>query len=162
MNDIPLRSPASRNSVLAAVCLAALTLPLSFSADAVATPAIGLDLGGSPESLTWITNAFMLAFGSLLMAAGALADRHGRRRIFLIGLGLFVGFSLALGLAPSIWLIDILRAGQGRAWARARALPPHSPAARRCWRRNSTAMREREPSGCWERPSASASLPVRS
>ncbi len=78
-NDIPLRSPASRNSVLAAVCLAALTLlPLSFSAGAVATPAIGLDLGGSPESLTWITNASMLAFGSLLMAAGALADRYGR------------------------------------------------------------------------------------
>lgn len=115
MNDIPLRSPASRNSVLAAVCLATLTLPLSFSAGAVATPAIGLDLGGSPESLTRITNAFMLAFGSLLMAAGAPADRYGRRRIFLIGLGLFVGFSLALGLAPSIWLIDILRAGQGRA-----------------------------------------------
>lgn len=113
MNDIPPRPPAHRNSVLAAVCLAALTLPLSFSAGAVATPSIGLDLGGSPESLTWITNAFMLAFGSLLMAAGALADRYGRRRVFLIGLALFVGFSLALGLAPSIWLIDILRAGQG-------------------------------------------------
>ncbi|MES5046761.1 MFS transporter [Rhizobium nepotum] len=113
MIDTPQRPVASRNSVLAAVCLAALTLPLNFSAGAVATPAIGQDLGGSPESLTWITNAFMLAFGSLLMAAGALADRYGRRRVFLIGLALFSGFSFALGLAPSVWIIDLLRAGQG-------------------------------------------------
>ncbi|WP_188356146.1 MFS transporter [Rhizobium rhizogenes] len=113
MIDTSYRPSVSRNSVLAAVCLAALTLPLNFSAGAVATPAIGRDLGGSPESLTWITNAFMLAFGSLLMAAGALADRYGRRRVFLIGLALFVGFSFALGLAPSVWIIDLLRAGQG-------------------------------------------------
>ena len=113
MNDAPHRSSASRNSVLVAVCLAALTLPLNFSAGAVATPAIGQDLGGSSASLTWITNAFMLAFGSLLMAAGALADRYGRRRVFLIGLALFTGFSFALGFAPSVWIIDLLRAGQG-------------------------------------------------
>ncbi|MFK0382720.1 MFS transporter [Agrobacterium sp. NPDC090273] len=113
MTVTPQTPSASRNSVLAAVCLAALTLPLSFSAGAVATPAIGQDLGGSPAALTWITNAFMLTFGSLLMAAGALADRYGRRRVFLTGLALFVGFSLALGLAGSVWLIDLLRACQG-------------------------------------------------
>lgn len=45
MNDAPHRASASRNSVLVAVCLAALTLPLNFSAGAVATPAIGQDLG---------------------------------------------------------------------------------------------------------------------
>nr|WP_233284850.1 MFS transporter [Agrobacterium tumefaciens] len=111
MTDI--KSSASRHSVLAAVCLAALTLPLSFSAGAVATPAIAQDLGGSPEALTWITNAFMLTFGSLLMAAGALADKFGRRRVFLTGLLVFVGFSCALGLANAVWLIDTLRACQG-------------------------------------------------
>lgn len=99
--------------ILGAVCLAALTLPLSFSAGAVATPAIGRDLGGSAEALTWITNAFMLTFGSLLMAAGTLADRYGRKRVFTIGIATFTAFSLALGLAPSVWLIDLLRAGQG-------------------------------------------------
>src|SRR5579859_6671000 len=62
-------------AVLAAVCLAALVLPLSFSAGAVATPAIGRDLGGSAVALNWITNAFMLTFGSCLMSAGALADQ---------------------------------------------------------------------------------------
>ncbi|WP_244498887.1 MFS transporter [Methylobacterium sp. GXS13] len=99
--------------VMGAVCLAALILPLSFSAGAVATPAIGRELGGSPEALTWITNGFMLTFGSLLMAAGTLADRYGRRRVFTVGVAIVTGFSLALGLAPSVWLIDLLRAGQG-------------------------------------------------
>ena len=104
---------SERPLILGAVCLAALTLPLSFSAGAVATPAIGRDLGGSAEALTWITNAFMLTFGGLLMAAGTLADRYGRKRVFTIGVATFTGFSLALGLAPSVWLIDFLRAGQG-------------------------------------------------
>nr|WP_188348551.1 MFS transporter [Agrobacterium rosae] len=113
MTDTPRKSSTARHSVLAAVCLAALTLPLSFSAGAVATPVIGQDLGGSPEALIWITNAFMLTFGSLLMAAGTLADKYGRRRVFLTGLSLFVGFSFAVGLANAVWLIDVLRACQG-------------------------------------------------
>lgn len=111
-----LATPHLRNGnplILGAVCLAALTLPLSFSAGAIATPAIGRDLGGSAEALTWITNAFMLTFGSLLMAAGTLADRYGRRRVFTIGVATFTAFSVALGFAPTVWLIDLLRAGQG-------------------------------------------------
>src|SRR6201996_2139161 len=99
--------------ILASVCLAALVLPLSFSGGAVATPAIGRDLGGNAVMLTWVTNAFMLSFGSLLMAAGALADEFGRKRIFTIGVGLFVIFSLALSFAPSVFVIDLLRAAQG-------------------------------------------------
>ncbi len=105
--------PAGRISVIVAVCLAALILPLSFSGAAVATPAMGRDLGGSAVALTWITNAFMLTFGGLLMTSGALADQYGRKRVFTIGVGLFVAFSLALSFAPSILIIDLLRAGQG-------------------------------------------------
>ena len=63
---------AARSLVLLGVCCAAVVLPLSFSAGAIATPAIGRALGGGPVALNWITNAFMLAFGSCLMAAGAL------------------------------------------------------------------------------------------
>jgi MFS family permease len=102
-----------RPSVVVAVCLAALILPLSFSGAAIATPGIGRELGGSPVALTWITNAFMLSFGSLLMAAGTLADQWGRKRVFVGGVGLFVLFSLALGVASSVWMVDLLRAGQG-------------------------------------------------
>lgn len=84
-------SDLRRLGVLAAVCAAALALPLTFSGGAVATPAIGRDLGGSPAAMNWITNAFMLTFGSLLMAAGTLADRFGRRRLFAYGAA---GFAL--------------------------------------------------------------------
>lgn len=105
--------------ILAAVCMAALVLPLSFSGGAVATPAIGRELGGSAVSLTWITNAFMLSFGSLLMAAGALADQFGRKRLFIFGMALFSLTSLALAFAPTVGCLDALRAIQGVAAAAA-------------------------------------------
>jgi MFS family permease len=108
-------------AILGAVCLAAIALPLSFSGGAVATPAISRDLSGSPAAMNWITNAFMLAFGSLLMAAGALADQFGRRRTFSLGVGAFAVFSLALGLSPSLVFVDVLRALQGIAAAAALA-----------------------------------------
>ena len=108
------RTPrTSAGWTLLAVCTAALIMPLSFSGGALATPAIALDLGGSPLALTWITNAFMLSFGSLLMAAGTLSDRYGRKRIFASGVGVFVLASLAVGLAPDIFWLDGLRALQG-------------------------------------------------
>lgn len=99
--------------VLFAVCLAALTLPFSFSGGPIATPSIGRELGGSAASLTWLTNAFMLTFGSLLMAAGSLADRFGRKRIFASGIILFVIASLASSFASSVIAIDLFRAVQG-------------------------------------------------
>ncbi|WP_213765639.1 MFS transporter [Caballeronia sp. dw_19] len=110
---------ADRNKllILAAVCLSALVLPLAFSGGAVATPAIGRDLGGSPAMLTWVTNAFMLSFGSLLMVAGALADQFGRKRLFVFGLGGFIITSFAMSFAPSTLWLDILRATQGVAAA---------------------------------------------
>lgn len=114
-----LRQRADRKKllILAAVCLSALVLPLAFSGGAVATPAIGRDLGGSSAMLSWVTNAFMLTFGSLLMAAGALADQFGRKRLFVLGLGGFVLASLAISVAASTLWLDILRGAQGIAAA---------------------------------------------
>lgn len=60
-------------------------MPMTFTGPAVALREIEAHLGGSPLALAWVTNAFMLAFGSCLMAAGALADKHGRRKVFLGG-----------------------------------------------------------------------------
>lgn len=102
---------------LSAVCLAAAAMPLTFTGTAVALPAIGRALGGGPVALAWVTNAFMLTFGSTLMVAGALADGYGRKRLFLTGAGAFTAFSLALVFAPNILLFDLLRAGQGLAAA---------------------------------------------
>lgn len=107
--------------VLAAVCLAALMLPLTFVGVAVATPAIGRELGGSPLALSWTTNAFMLTFGSVLMAAGTLADEYGRKRLFSLGVALFGLSSLALVFVPSLLWLNLLRGVQGLAGAAALA-----------------------------------------
>ncbi|MFZ4284982.1 MFS transporter [Variovorax sp. HJSM1_2] len=106
-----------QRKVLAGVCLASAAMPMTFTGPAVALRDIAQALGGSPVALAWVTNAFMLAFGSCLMVAGALADRHGRRRLFMAGLLLFVGASTALVAAPSLLLFDLLRAVQGVAGA---------------------------------------------
>jgi MFS family permease len=102
-----------RGPLLATICLAALALPLSFSGGAVATPALGRELSGSSAALGWVMNAFMLSFGCLLLAAGALADRYGRRRVFMLGVAGFSLSSLALAAAPSLLAVDLLRASQG-------------------------------------------------
>jgi len=105
--------------LLGAVLLAALSMPLSFTGPAVALSAIGQSLDGSPVALNWVTNAFMLGFGGCLMAAGALADQFGRRRLFVLGMGGFAAASLALVFVPDIVWLDALRAVQGVAGAAA-------------------------------------------
>lgn len=105
--------------VLLAVCLAASAMPLTFTGPAVALPAIGHALGGSPIALNWVTNAFMLAFGSSLMATGSLADSYGRKRVFLAGIASFALISLGLAAAPNMMWFDLLRAAQGIAAAAA-------------------------------------------
>lgn len=74
---------------------------------------IRLHLGTSIEELEWTVNAYTLSFAVLLLIGSALGDRFGRRRIFVVGLGLFVAASIACGLARNIiWLI-VARAVQG-------------------------------------------------
>lgn len=116
MPTVPARYP-----IVFAICLAALVLPLSFTGGAVATTAIGAALQADAVAMAWITNAFMLSFGSLLMAAGTLADRYGRKRLFLAGVVGFTLVSLLLAVAPSIRWFDGLRAAQGVAAAAALA-----------------------------------------
>ncbi|MNQ67903.1 Multidrug resistance protein stp [compost metagenome] len=107
-------SPDSNKAwLLAAVCLAALGMPLSFTGPAVVLPAIRDALGGTPVQLNWVTNAFMLSFGATLMAAGALADAYGRKRVFLLGLAVVALSSALLTLAPGIAAFDLARAVQG-------------------------------------------------
>ena len=104
---------SKRILALAGICSAAAAMPLTFTGPAVALPAIAHSLGGSPIALNWVTNAFMLTFGSSLMAAGTLADTYGRKRLFLSGLTAFLIFSVMLAFAPDILWFDILRALQG-------------------------------------------------
>ena len=120
MSSLTLAAQSSRWSIVA-VCSAALMLPLSFSAGVIATPAIAVNPGGSALALSWVTNAFLLSFGSLLMAAGALADRYGRRRLFITGVSLFTLLSLLTPWLPSIAWLNAVRALQGAAAAAALA-----------------------------------------
>lgn len=105
--------------ILAAVCLAGLSMPVSFTGPAVALPAIARALGGSPLALNWVTNAFMLAFGSCLLVAGTFADRFGRKRVFLCGTLGFALSSIVATRAGSMLAVDLLRALQGIAGAAA-------------------------------------------
>ena len=78
-----------------------------------AIPAIRVDLGASLEQLEWTVNAFTLAFAVFLLTGAALGDRFGRKRMFMLGVGIFTAASAAAALAPSAdWLIAA-RAVQG-------------------------------------------------
>lgn len=62
--------------------------------------------GASPADLSWVLNAYTVVFAAMLVPAGRLADLHGRKRIFSVGVALFLLSSLACGLAPSVgWLV---------------------------------------------------------
>lgn len=115
----PLPGRFDRFLILGAVCLAGFVLPLNFTGPPIATPAIAAELGGSPAALTWMTNAFMLAFGSCLMAAGSLADGIGRKRMFGIGLVAFGVASSLLAFVPNLFWLNVLRIVQGIAAAAA-------------------------------------------
>ncbi|HEU0024018.1 MAG TPA: MFS transporter, partial [Thermoleophilaceae bacterium] len=79
----------------------------------VALPSIRADLGGSIEALEWTVNAYTLAFAVLLVTGAALGDRFGRKRMFLVGVGVFTSASALAALAPSIEALVGARALQG-------------------------------------------------
>jgi EmrB/QacA subfamily drug resistance transporter len=79
----------------------------------VALPSIQDDLGFSNSSLAWVVNAYLIAFGGLLLLAGRLGDLVGRRRIFLFGLAVFTVASLLCGVAQTPWLLVGARFLQG-------------------------------------------------
>jgi EmrB/QacA subfamily drug resistance transporter len=79
----------------------------------VALPSIRADLGGSIESLEWTVNAYTLAFAVLLITGAALGDRFGRRRMFVVGVGIFTGASALAAVAPSLDALVAARALQG-------------------------------------------------
>src|SRR3982750_355303 len=86
---------------LLVVCLAQLMIVLDGTIVNVALPAIQHDLHFSQASLTWVVDAFLVTFGSLLLLAGRLGDLVGRKRVFLGGLATFTFASLLCGIAPS-------------------------------------------------------------
>src|SRR5438045_6804266 len=78
-----------------------------------ALPVIRRDLHASLSQLEWTVNAYTLTFAVLLLTGAALGDRYGRRRLFVLGLGIFTLASAAAALAPSATALDLARAAQG-------------------------------------------------
>lgn len=109
-------SPAhvARNGLaLTAVCLVALMFGLEISSVPVILPTLERELGTGFQDAQWIMNAYTLACTSVLMAAGTLADRFGRRRVLVLCLWVFGLASLACGLANDASMLIVARFVQG-------------------------------------------------
>lgn len=102
-----------RAAALVMLCLGMLMIVLDATVVNVALPAIQRDLGFTQASLAWVVNAYLIAFGGLLLLAGRLGDLVSRRRVFLAGLCVFTAASLACGLARTQEMLIAARFVQG-------------------------------------------------
>src|SRR5215212_11333185 len=103
----------SRRFALYVLCVGMLMIVLDVTIVNVALPSIQDDLGFSSSSLAWVVNAYLIAFGGLLLLAGRFGDLIGRRTVFLAGLFVFTVASMACGLAQSQEMLVIARFVQG-------------------------------------------------
>jgi EmrB/QacA subfamily drug resistance transporter len=104
------------------LCGANLMIILDGTIVTVALPSIQRDLGFSATNLSWVLNAYLIAFGSLLLLAGRLGDLSGRKRIFGWGLAVFTAASLVCGLSTSPAMLIAARFAQGIGGAMASAV----------------------------------------
>src|SRR4051812_9897200 len=106
-------TPRHRQLALYVLCTGMLMIVLDATIVNVALPSIQADLGFSRTGLAWVINAYLIAFGGLLLLAGRLGDLVGRRTVFLSGLGAFTAASLLCGLSASPALLVGARFAQG-------------------------------------------------
>ncbi|MFF3835332.1 MFS transporter [Streptomyces sp. NPDC002458] len=111
-----------RGLALAVIAAGMLTITLDGSIVTVAMPTIQRDLGFTPAGLSWVVNAYLIAFGSLLLLAGRLGDLLGRTRMFLAGTAVFTLASLLAGAATTPALLIAARFLQGVGSAMAAAV----------------------------------------
>ena len=115
MAPIAVAAPAGHRKQLAllAAIMGSFVAGLDSTAVNVALPAIRADLGGGLAGQQWVSNAYLLTLGSLILVAGSLADLYGERRVFSVGVAGFGVVSLLCALAPSIEVLIAGRALQG-------------------------------------------------
>jgi EmrB/QacA subfamily drug resistance transporter len=106
-------APARKAAVLGIILVSYLMIVLDISIAITGLPKIQQSLNFSHTDLSWVQNAYTLAFGGLLLLGARAGDILGRRRMFIVGLGLFTAASLAIGLAPSATWLIVARAIQG-------------------------------------------------
>ena len=115
--DIPAQLDPRRWKALALLCTAFFMVILDSAIVIVALPSIDADLAFSAGDLQWVLSAYLLTFGGLLLLGGRAADLLGRRRMFVVGTGLFALASLGAGLAGTSGALLTARAVQGVAAA---------------------------------------------
>ena len=106
-------SDRNRWMALYVLCAGVLMIVLDATIVNVALPSIQEDLGFSQSNLAWVVNAYLIAFGGLLLLGGRIGDLIGQRRIFLIGLGVFTVASLLCATAQSQEMLVAARFVQG-------------------------------------------------
>jgi EmrB/QacA subfamily drug resistance transporter len=107
------RRPTNSIALLAIVLASYLMIVLDISIVITALPHIRTALGFSDETLSWVQNAYTLAFGGLLLLGARAGDILGRRRMFVTGIAIFTAASFAAGLAQSAEWLLLARASQG-------------------------------------------------
>ena len=110
---MPVETPASRRAALIAVTMMSFASPFMLSGVNIGLPAIGKEFAASAVLLTWMSTAYSLATAILLLPAGKLADIHGRKRLFVIGVSLYTFASVLCALAPSAPVLIAFRVIQG-------------------------------------------------
>ena len=119
VSDAPASAPSAsaKRLTLIATILGSSIAILDSSVVSVALPSIQRSLGGGLAGQQWVTNAYLLTLGSLILLGGSLGDIFGERRIFALGVGGFGVASLLCAIAPTIGLLVAFRAVQGVAGA---------------------------------------------
>ncbi|GHH91170.1 MFS transporter [Streptomyces capillispiralis] len=112
MPDVRLSSPRGKWILLTTVLGSSMAL-LDSTVVNVALPRIGRDLDADLAALQWTVNAYMVTLAGLILLGGALGDRYGRRKVFVIGVLWFAAASLLCGLAPNAGVLIAARALQG-------------------------------------------------
>ena len=106
-------SPPTRWFALAVLCVMLLMVTLDVTVLNVALPTIVRDLNASTTGLQWIVDAYVVVYAGLLLAVGSLADRIGRKRVFLAGLAIFAAGSVWAAYSGSVGMLIAARAGMG-------------------------------------------------
>ena len=114
MSETPTKDGDRRRWIaLYVLCTGMLMIVVDATIVNVALPTIKDDLGFSQSSLAWVVNAYLIAFGGLLLLSGRIGDLIGQRRVFLIGLAVFTTASLLCGISPNQGMLIGARFIQG-------------------------------------------------
>src|SRR5713226_2740830 len=118
---------------LVVVCFGQLMIVLDSTIVNVALPSIQRDLRFSQADLTWVVNAYLITYGSLLLLAGRAGDLFGRKRVFLAGVAVFTAASVLSGFAydPTVLVVARFLQGAGGALSSSPASPSRLSARRR-------------------------------